>query len=216
MRKIEIYDAETMDKAIREFGIIPFFKSKIPGFSIRELTKPGFWFDDGEDTLGPWDWKINCLQNGGIAYGKFLSGGKAAFATVPFYRELMNFRRAANQPDECGQKIMAHLAKRGVITIREIRELLGVKKSAADAAVAKLQHQCRIVTGILERIYRGPNNSYCGWQIATYCTPESLFAGAFSLHTDHTPEESLALLKTHISEQFSGNVSEMQLAKVLR
>ena len=100
-----------MERAIREVGIIPFFKSDIPGYSIKELTLPEFWFDGEEDTLGPWDWKIECLESGDIAYGKYLCGNKAAFATMPFYRELMNLRRATTQPDKDGQKIMEYLAQ---------------------------------------------------------------------------------------------------------
>ena len=220
-----------MARAIREVVIIPFFRSGIPGYSIRDLTKPGFWFDEGEDSLGPWDWKIDCLQSSGIAYGKFLCGGKAAFATIPFYRELMNVRRATTQPDENGRKIMTPLEGQEVITIREVRELLGVKKSAADAAITKLQHQCRVVTGVIERVYRGPYHTYNGWQVASFCTPESLFnfdfasfpfqdslidSDAFSLHTNHTPEESLEFLKTHIAGLFSGAVSEKQIMGVLK
>ena len=55
-----------MERAICDLGIIPFFTSAIPGYSIKELTQPGFWFDGEEDSLGPWDWKIDCLQNGGL------------------------------------------------------------------------------------------------------------------------------------------------------
>ena len=112
----QISSPETMERAICELGIIPFFTSAIPGYSIKELTQPGFWFDGEEDSLGPWDWKIDCLQNGGIAYGKFLCGGKAAFATVPFYRELMNARRATTSPDKNGERIMEYLEKQGSIT----------------------------------------------------------------------------------------------------
>ena len=54
-----------MERAICELGIVPFFTSAIPGYSIKELTQPGFWFDGEEDSLGPWDWKIDC---GIVAY----------------------------------------------------------------------------------------------------------------------------------------------------
>ena len=133
----QISSPETMERAICELGIVPFFTSAIPGYSIKELTQPGFWFDGEEDSLGPWDWKIDCLQNGGIAYGKFLCGGKAAFATIPFYRELMNVRRATTTPDKNGERIMEYLEKQGSITIKEVRALLGVKKGQADAAIGK-------------------------------------------------------------------------------
>ena len=63
MMNLEISSPETMERAICELGIVPFFTSAIPGYSIKELTQPGFWFDGEEDSLGPWDWKIDCLQN---------------------------------------------------------------------------------------------------------------------------------------------------------
>ena len=132
---------------------------------------------------------------------------------MPFYRELMNLRRATTQPDKDGQKIMEYLAQRGSITIKELRALLGVKKGAADAAIAKLQHQCRVVTGVIERVYRGPEQTYNGWQVSYFCTPESLFEEA--LQTNHTPEESQKFLIDHIARLFP-ETTHKQLLKVLR
>ena len=204
-----------MERAIREAGILPFFTSDIPGYSVKELTLPEFWFDGEGDSLGPWDWKIDCLESVDIAYGKFLCGNKAAFATIPLYRELMNLRRATTQPDPNGQKIMAYLAERGSITIKEVRVLLGVKKAAADAAIAKLQHQCRVVTGAIERVYRGPEQTYNGWQVSYFCTPESLFEDGISLQTDHTPEESQEMLIDHIARLFP-QATRKQILKLLK
>lgn len=87
-----VCSAESMIEAVRHFGIIPFFKCGVPGWSIEELTPPEHWFFSS-DELGPWDWKIDVVREGNIAYGKFL-GGKAAFATVEFYAHLMNWRRS--------------------------------------------------------------------------------------------------------------------------
>ena len=231
-----IANAGMMADTIRTLGIVPFFTHSIPGYSIQELTRPGCWFDGDEDPLGPWDWKIDCIQDGDIAYGKFLCGGKASFATLPWYCELMNIRRARLRPDAQGESILAYLEEHGTITIREIRGLLGVKKSAADTAVARLQHQCRVVTGNISRVYRGEQMNYNGWQVSSFCTPESLFqAGptqaAFPgfpvfenetiqpLETRHTPEESLELLVGHISDilrDLSLNASREDILKILR
>ena len=166
---------EAMVEAVLELGMVPFFENSIRGYSIEEMTPPEFWFEG--DELGPWDWKIACVQSGEIAYGKFLWGGKAAFATVEFYRELMNYRRSLPkyQPDEAGRRIMDYVGENGSITIREVRGLLGVKKSAADAAVARLENQTRLVIGDMQRVYRGPDLHYNGWQTASFCRPEDLF-----------------------------------------
>lgn len=87
---------EKMHQAIHECGLIPFFRCSVPGWSIQEMTAPGSWFagDGAEDgVLGPWDWKVDVVRQGDIAYGKFL-GCKAAFATAEWYAHLMNWRRS--------------------------------------------------------------------------------------------------------------------------
>lgn len=84
-----------MIRTIRDFGIIPFFHGKIPGWSVEELTEPDFWFTSS-DELGPWDWKIDAVREGNIAYGKFIRN-KAAFATLEWYAHLMNWRRSLPQ-----------------------------------------------------------------------------------------------------------------------
>ena len=78
---LQVNSPEAMIAAIKACGIIPFFENAIAGYSIEEMTPRAYWFDGEEGTLGPWDWKIDAVQTGEIAYGKFLCGGKAAFAT---------------------------------------------------------------------------------------------------------------------------------------
>ena len=171
-----VVNAEAMLRAIREAGIIPFFDNPIRGWSIEELTPPEFWFDGDSDTLGPWDWKVDCVQSGDIAYGKFLWNGKAAFATTQWYRELMNYRRSLPKyrPDASGQAILDFLAQNGSIASKDIRRLLGLKKSGADAASTRLQMQCRLLIGDIARVYRGPDLHYVGWQLASFCAPEAI------------------------------------------
>ena len=173
-----ISNAGAMEKTIRRLGIVPFFTNAIPGFSIEEMTPGGLWFND--DNLGPWDWKIACIQAGDIAYGKFLWGGKSAFATLEWYAELMNWRRSLPKyavKDGQQAEVLALIGERGSAGIRDIRERLGVKKSIADGIVTRLQQQTRLVTGDIRRVYRGPDLHYNGWQTATFCTPEALFGG---------------------------------------
>lgn len=86
---------ESMSAAIRRIGIVPFVHNTVPGWSIEELTAAGSWIWDDEESgvLGPWDWKIEVIREGDIAYGKYIRN-KAAFATVEWYRHLMNWRRS--------------------------------------------------------------------------------------------------------------------------
>ena len=225
-----VLSAETMLDAIEALGIVPFFENPILGYSIEEMTSRENWFDGQEDLRQtPWDWKIPCVQSGDVAYGKFLWGGKAAFATVEWYAELMNWRRSREkyQPLPDQQQVLAYLEEHGSIGIKEIRALLGVKKSAADALITKLQMQCRVVTGDITRVYRGPDLHYNGWQVSSFCTPESLFCadalpgpGGFpfgearTLEVDHSPDESLERLVEHV-RSIAPQASEKQILKML-
>lgn len=226
-----VVSPETLYRTVQELGIVPFFENIVPGYSIEERTPPQFWFDGDGAALGPWDWKIDCVQSGDIAYGKFLLGGKASFATVEWYRELRNWRRSLPkyQPSADGQRILDYLAEHGSIGIREVRGLLGVKKSAADAAIARLQLQCRVVTGDIVRVFRGADLHYVGWQTSSFCTPEALFdapdfpstpAGfpfgptAAGLEVSHSPAESWQRLCDHIRSVAPG-VTDAALRKLL-
>lgn len=220
-----------MIETIMEWGIVPFFENGIPGYSIEEMTPAEHWFDGDENIAAtPWDWKIACVQTGEIAYGKFLCGGKAAFATREWYRELRNWRQsqAKYQPDEVQRRILAAMADNGgSIGIKEIRALLGIRKGPADALVTRLMMQCRVLTGDIARVYRGPDLHYNGWQVSSFCTPESLFESApfqgfpgfpfaqdDGLHTDRTPEESHALLVQKI-RSIVPDAADKAIAKLL-
>ena len=172
-----ITSPEAMCDAIRAAGIIPFFKGPVPGFSIEELTPPEHWFYTSEE-LGPWDWKIAAVQSGDIAYGKFLCGGKAAFATVEWYAHLHNWRLSLPEfaPDAAGLRVLELAAEQGSVSSADIRRLLGLKKAAADGVSSRLMHQTRLLIGDIERVYRGPSLKYSGWQHCSFCTPEALFS----------------------------------------
>ena len=220
-----VTDSETMLEAIKAFGIIPFFENPVRGYSIEELTPPSCWLTD--EQLGPWDWKVDVVQSGEIVYGKFLCGGKAAFSTVEWYAHLRNWRlsRKKYNTSEDGEKVLDLIAREGSCNSRQVRELLKVKKSKSDSVLAALMQGTRIVTGDIQRVYRGPNLEYKGWQTASYCTPESLFErpeedfgpwhiGGTTLECGCTPEESYSKLSGHIREMFP-DASDEQIRKII-
>lgn len=226
-----VVSEQTMYRTICECGMIPFFAGPVPGYSVEEKTSAEYWFGGDAGVLGPWDWKIGCIQSGDIFYGKYLCGGKAAFATLEWYRELRNYRQSlekyALQPGP-QTEIMGYLNGNGTITIKEVRGILGIKKSAADALITRLQMQCRVVTGDITRVYRGEDLHYNGWQVSSFCAPEELFGSgtpfaAFpgfpfreetGLEVNHSPEESLRLLKEKIRSLFP-EATDKQMEKML-
>ena len=220
----EVTGWESMLALIRELGIVPFFSNPIAGYSVEEHTPRDLWFTD--ENLGPWDWKIECVRSGDIAYGKFLWGGKASFARADVYRELINWRRSLPKysPTHDQQTVLDYLAEHGSVSVPEVRQLLGVKKSAADALLSKLQMQTRIVTGDIERVYRGPALTYNGWQRCSFCSPEALFEDEDfpfpgyvprSMRSSLSPAESLDFLKETVRAACGREIPEKLLMKML-
>ena len=222
---IKVTDSLSMLEAIKTCGIIPFFENPVTGFSIEEMTPPGSWFTD--EDLGPWDWKVDVVQSGEIVYGKFLCGGKAAFATPEWYAHLRNWRLSKEKykPTTEGRKVLKLIEKEGSCVSRQVRELLNVKKSKSDSVLANLMNGTRLIIGDIQRVYKGPNLEYKGWQTASYCTPESLFErpaedfgpwhiGGSTLKCDCSPEESYSILRNHIMGLFP-EATEKQLDKII-
>jgi len=218
-----VRDQEGMLSLIQEFQLVPFFVNIIPGYSIEEHTPPELWFTD--ENLGPWDWKIECIQSGDVAYGKFLYGGKAAFATVDVYREIINWRRSLPKyklsPDQ--KKVLDYIEEHGSVSVSDVRQLMGLKKAAADALLAKIQMQTRIITGDIARVYRGADLRYNGWQRSSFCTPEALFEEMDfpfpgykprTLKSSLTPAQSLEFLKDTV-RNVCGDVPDKVLMKIL-
>ncbi|MCR5463990.1 MAG: hypothetical protein K6F06_05620 [Bacteroidales bacterium] len=222
---IKVTDSLSMLEAIKTCGIIPFFENPVTGFSIEEMTPPGSWFTD--EDLGPWDWKVDVVQSGEIVYGKFLCGGKAAFATPEWYAHLRNWRLSQEKfkPTTEGRKVLRLIEKEGSCVSRQVRELLNVKKSKSDSVLANLMNGTRLIIGDIQRVYKGPNLEYKGWQTASYCTPESLFErpaedfgpwhiGGSTLKCYCSPEESYSKLRNHIRGLFP-EATEKQLDKII-
>jgi hypothetical protein len=236
--KRPVTSPEAMIDTITALGIVPFFINCLPGYSIEELTPKECWFDDDSDTMGPWDWKIHCLQSGRIAYGKFLLGGKAAFATVEWYRELMNWRRSRKElsPKGLEKDVYEAILEAGTLTMSELRKRFGVKKSKMDTIVTHLEYATLVVIGDIQRVYRGPDLHYDGWQRASVCTPEALFSlnetaddsedfgeiffkkknsdAKMSLKVRSKPETSYKKICEHI-HKIMPNADEAQLRKIV-
>lgn len=221
-----VRNAESMIRTIYQCGIIPLFYNAAEGFSIEEKTPSSLWFS--EDSLGPWDWKVDAVQTGEIAYGKFISG-KAAFATEEWFAHLANYRRSRpeNTPKGLHAEVLDFIRKNGSASVRDIRLRFSLKKSAVDSIVTRLQQGTWLVTGDIERVYRGADLHYDGWQRSSFCAPEDLFAavddipfGPFKFAhrgfpADCSPEESFSRIVGHILSTFPA-ASESAVVKLIK
>lgn len=172
-----LQSAEDLVALVSQLGFIPFFEGAIPGFSVQALCDPVHWFDNEGADLGPWDWKVDALDSGEVAYGKFLYGGKAAFATHSWYRRIASYRRSLDKyiPRGFDREVYDEVLRRHSAYSSELRRALGVKKSRIDTSLMHLMQGTRLVIGAIDRVYRGPDLHYDGWQRAVVCTPDELF-----------------------------------------
>ena len=90
MRKILIRTIEDLEDIINQWGFLPFFRGRIPGFSIEEVADPAIWYEDGDFRV--WDWKGPAIQDLRCAYGKFFEK-KAAFISREWFYDFANYRR---------------------------------------------------------------------------------------------------------------------------
>ena len=116
----------------------------------------------------------------------------------------MNYRRSLDKysPDDIQQKVMSYVNEHGAITIKEVRSLLGIKKNAADSIVTKLMMQTHLVTGAIQRVYRGPDLHYNGWQVSSFCKPDDLFGTS---NEESSKEFDLSFSRTFKDFPFSEN-----------
>ena len=76
--------------AVQTFGIVPYFSTSIPGFSLEEHCHPSVLFS--EDDENTWFWKGPVIRETRCAYGKFFEK-KAAYVRSDLFLDLANYRR---------------------------------------------------------------------------------------------------------------------------
>ena len=149
MKNFVIRDLESMKTAVGESGMLPFFKNRVPGWSVEERIDPMIWFTNRD---GPWEWKGPLASSGACVYGKFLRG-KAAFVSPECFPDLANFRREGlvweeweeeGRAAQADRRIMRFLETHPLSVSSQIRRGTGLVKGY-DAALTRLQMQTFVV-----------------------------------------------------------------------
>lgn len=84
-----VHSEEDLAQLVAGIGFLPFFRCRIPGWSLEENIDPAVWFTAAD---GPWEWKGRMARDKKLVYGKFIRG-KAAFVSLTCFPDLANFRR---------------------------------------------------------------------------------------------------------------------------
>ena len=204
--------------AVQTFGIVPYFSTSIPGFSLEEHCHPtALWSDTGNDS---WAWKGPVIQETGCAYGKFFEK-RSAYVSRDWFYDLANYRRDGYDFDARYDDGLARfqdkqlydlVAAHAPILSRDLRETGGYAysgrwqktegKKGFDTSITRLQEQCYVI--ISNFVYALDRKGHVrGWGVAEYNTPENFMGADF---TDcayrRTPKESYERLMDHLLSLF--------------
>ena len=185
--------------AIEEFGIVPFFKNSLLGFSISENVDPRVWFS--EEEVGVWEWKGPVIRRCRCAYGKLFEK-KAAFVRNDVYLDLANWRRDGYDFDARFDDGLASRAEKALFDLVDanapalstyLKRLGNYTKSGRgsfDALITRLQALGYVITGDFVYAVDRRGNTY-GWGTAEYTTPEKFWGADFTDSVyQRTPAES--------------------------
>ncbi len=92
MIESEIKSREELVALVNEIGFLPFFTSRIEGFSLEENISYDAWYQgrwSGKIHWDAWDWKGEVLQNKELVYGKFFEK-KAGFISKKLWPDFCN------------------------------------------------------------------------------------------------------------------------------
>lgn len=216
-----IASQQDLEDAALRYGILPFFRNNIKGFSIEEMTDPGLLFG-GNEFEGCWEWKGPVVRNHTTAYGKFFRK-KAGFVSKELLPFFLAYRRNKYPvvPGSTDEMISDIISINDNITSTDLREsITGAPKRRTafdlpDLDVATINHGRKssrhIIEAPLQRLQMGgwicisdfrykltKKGERYGWGVAEYSTPEMIFEHE-NLNTDLSPDEALEYMADYIA-----------------
>ena len=217
--------------AVREYGILPYFATSIPGFSLEEHCSPWVLFNDTEENT--WEWKGPVIRETGCAYGKFFEK-KAVYVRRDLFLDLANYRRDGYDFDaryddglaKFQDKQLYDLIDENAPVLSKVLRRSGgyaysgrwqktEGKKGFDTTVTRLQEQCYVI--ISDFVYTtDKKGNRRGWGVAEYTTPEKFMGAAFSEQVyQRSPQESYARLLEHLARLFP-RAAEKDLKRFLK
>ena len=223
MKKPIIKKIKDLEFIVEEWGFLPFFRGRIPGFSVGEISDPAIWYDEGDFSV--WDWKGPVIQDLKCAYGKFFEK-KAAFISREWFFDFANYRRDGYDyegmiEDELvsykDRKLYELVAENGPVLSKELKSLGNYRKggnTGFDTSITRLQMQGFVLVNDFKYMTDRYGKEY-GWGVAEYATPEWFFGDEFVKRTySRSPEETYERIFKHLKGLFP-EASEKDIKKVL-
>ena len=208
---MRIDSRESMEEAALKYGILPFFRNQISGFSIEEMTPSGLLFGGNDGYDGCWEWKGPVIGSQTTAYGKFFRR-KAGFVALDLLPDFLNYRRNAYgfEDDSLEKMILDIIMRQEGATSAELRGIIfenlpkneKPRRQVLEPALQRLQMGGHLLIADFEYKYSLKGERY-GWGVALYSTPE-IWLGMSDKGVKRTPQQSFEWLVGNISNRLPG------------
>ena len=195
----KLHSAGELEQLVQDWGLLPFFRCGIPGFSVEECTPARYWFVEGVD--GPWEWRMEAARRGVVAYGK-LFRKKAGLVSREWYPDLANYRRDGYDFDarydegkasRREKAIMDALLQNGPMLSRDLKRAAGFEGGGLkgfDTAITNLQMMTYVTVHSVDYLTDKHGNPY-GWGVARYAVTEQVLGEDITRGAYHRdPQES--------------------------
>lgn len=223
--RILIRSAADIETLVEQYGFLPYFKCRIPGFSVEEYCSPDGWWS-GDPERDPWEWRSIVAAGGKVAYGKLFEN-KAGFVSREWYPILASCRRDGYDFDSRWDDGLATRREKLIMDVLESGESIpsfelkrlagfgGDGEKGFESVLTRLMMKTYVtVRGF--RCRRNKCGEEYGWPVSVYSTPESLFGRETVISAYHMePEEAKAKLAARVKE-FCPDAAEKDILKLLK
>lgn len=227
MKIKKIRRIEDLIETVDEIGFLPFFCSRIYGFSLEDHVADSAWYRGrwhGKVVWDAWNWKGELLRDKGLIYGKFFEG-KAGFISKEWFPDFCNYRRdgydfdsrfedgLANYKDK---GIVEYLQQTGATLTKNIKDDLNYKKGGNkgfETVITRLQMQTYVVPVNYEYSVRKSGEEFgwgnCRYDIADNYWGKKLCCSAYKREPEESYERIMKQFKKLLPEADENDIKKL-------
>ena len=218
---------EDLIETVDEIGFLPFFCSRIYGFSLEDHVADSAWYRGrwhGKVVWDAWNWKGELLRDKSLIYGKFFEG-KAGFISKEWFPDFCNYRRdgydfdsrfedgLANYKDK---GIVEYLIQSGATLTKNIKDDLNYKKGGNkgfETVITRLQMQTYVVPVNYEYSVRKSGEEFgwgnCRYDIADNYWGKKLCCSAYKREPEESYERIMKQFKKLLPEADENDIKKL-------
>ena len=227
MKIKKIRRIEDLIETVDEIGFLPFFCSRIYGFSLEDHVADSAWYRGrwhGKVVWDAWNWKGELLRDKSLIYGKFFEG-KAGFISKEWFPDFCNYRRdgydfdsrfedgLANYKDK---GIVEYLQQSGATLTKNIKDDLNYKKGGNkgfETVITRLQMQTYVVPVNYEYSVRKSGEEFgwgnCRYDIADNYWGKKLCCSAYKREPEESYERIMKQFKKLLPEADENDIKKL-------